>query len=86
MDPGAGNGHDRALLMATSARFQWPSPRGFVSAYAQNLMAADSLRHFDDAGPWDTEAVWTRFDSVLATSGGFFVEANGLIFDARRGS
>ena len=46
--------------------------------------AAD--RHFDDAGPWDTEAVWTRFDSVLATSGGFFVEANGLIFDARRGS
>ena len=30
--------------MATSARIQWPSPRDFVSAYAQNLMAADSLR------------------------------------------
>ncbi len=43
MDPGTGNEHDRALLMATSARFQWPSPRGFVSAYAQNLMAADTL-------------------------------------------
>jgi len=42
VDPGAGDGHDRALLMATSARFQWPSPRGFVSAYAQNLMAADT--------------------------------------------
>ncbi len=29
--------------MATSARYRWPSPRGFVSAYAQNLMAADSV-------------------------------------------
>jgi len=45
VDPGAGDGHDRALLMATSARFQWPSPRGFVSAYAQNLMAADIPAH-----------------------------------------
>jgi hypothetical protein len=27
--------------MATSAQLQWPSPRRFVSAYAQNLMAAD---------------------------------------------
>jgi hypothetical protein len=43
VDPEAGNGHDRALLMATSARFRWPSPRSFVSAYAQNLMAADSF-------------------------------------------
>lgn len=43
MDPGAGNGHARPLLMATSARFRWPSPRGFVSAYAQNLMAAECL-------------------------------------------
>ncbi len=42
MDPGTGNEHHRALLMATSAQFQWPSPRGFVSAYAQNLMSADS--------------------------------------------
>jgi len=47
VDPGAGNGHDRALLMATSARFHWPSPRGFVSAYAQNLMAADTR-----SAPW----------------------------------
>ena len=28
--------------MATSARFQWPPPRSFVSAYAQNLMSADT--------------------------------------------
>jgi hypothetical protein len=28
--------------MATNARFRWPPPRGFVSAYAQNLMAADT--------------------------------------------
>ena len=41
MDPGAGNEHHRTLLMATSAQFQWPSPRSFVSAYTQNLMSAD---------------------------------------------
>ncbi len=29
--------------MATSTQYQWPSPRSFVSAYAQNLMSADSL-------------------------------------------
>ena len=42
VDPGAGNEHSRALLMATSARFQWPSPRDFVSAHVQILMAADT--------------------------------------------
>ncbi len=42
--PEADNRHTRALLMATSARFRWPSPRSFVSAYAQNLMAADNQR------------------------------------------
>jgi len=39
--------------MATSARFQWPPPRGFVSAYAQNLMAADILIHRGGNPPWN---------------------------------
>ena len=50
MDPQTGNGYDHALLMATSARFRWPSPRRFVSAYAQNLMAADIGWHGTSRG------------------------------------
>jgi hypothetical protein len=40
----------RALLMATSARFHWPPPRSFVSAYVQNLMAADRPTWFQERG------------------------------------
>jgi len=51
VDPQTGNEHHRALSMTTSARFHWPSPRRFVSAYAQDLMAADSLNILNDAMP-----------------------------------
>ncbi len=44
MDLGPGNEHDRALLKATSTQYQWPSPRSFMSAYAQNLMSTDRQR------------------------------------------
>src|SRR5690606_15358569 len=51
--------------MATSARFHWPSPRGFVSAYAQNLMAADS----GAAGTQRAVVGLRRSASRLATAG-----------------
>lgn len=72
MDPGAGNGHDRALLMATSARFHWPSPRGFVSAYAQNLMAADRRRrHYTSErdSTFKTARLGDRFRTIFRGRG-----------------
>ena len=41
--PGQMSNTAARFSLATSAQFQWPSPRSFVSAYAQNLMSADRI-------------------------------------------
>jgi len=51
VDPEEGCHKDRAMLMATSARFRWPSTRDVVSAYAHNLMAANKRRQPTPTSP-----------------------------------